>query len=93
MDTRFNTDRTGENNGTDDFKGTKYTRAANFIEFDVNHGSYRAQWYGTEGQDYGIINLFSKNYFLYEGESFTFEGVTVKLTKSGDNDTIQITKN
>ena len=93
VDTRFNTDRTGENNGTDDFKGTKYTRAANFIEFDVNHGSYRAQWYGTEGQDYGIINLFSKNYLLYEGESFTFEGVTVKLTKSGDNDTIQITKN
>jgi hypothetical protein len=92
VDTRFNTDRSGENNGTDDFKGTKYTRAANFIEFNVNHGPYRSQWYSTEGQDFGIINLFSKNYFLYEGESFTFEGVTVKLVKSGDNDTIQISK-
>lgn len=93
VDTRFNTDRTGENNGTDDFKGTKYTRAANFIEFNVNHGAYRSQWYSTEGQDFGIIGLFSKNYFLYEDESFTFEGVTVKLVKSGDNDTIQISKN
>jgi hypothetical protein len=93
VDTRYNTDRTGENNGTDDFKGTKYTRAANYIEFNVNHGAYKMQWYSTEGQDYGIVPLFSLNYFLYEGESFTFEGVTVKLVKSGDNDTIQISKN
>jgi len=93
VDTRYNTDRTGEGNGTDDFKGTKYTRAANYIEFNVNHGGYMMQWYSVEGQDYGVVPLFSKNYFLYEGESFTFENVTVKLTKSGDNDTIQITKN
>jgi hypothetical protein len=92
VDTRYNTDRTGENNGTDDFKGTKYTRAANYIEFNVNHGPYKMQWYSVEGQDYGIVPLFSLNYFLYEGESFTFEGVTVKLVKSGDNDTIQISK-
>jgi len=93
VDTRFNTDRSCEYAGTDDFKGTKCTRAANFIEFNANHGPYMTQWYGTDGRDFGVIALFSKHYLLYENESFTFENVTVKLTKSGDNDTIQITKN
>jgi hypothetical protein len=93
VDTRFATDRSGEGNGTDDFKGTKYTRAANFIEFPLNHGMYRMEWWNyATGESYGIVPQFSLNYFLYEGESFTFEGVTVKLVKSGDNDTIQISK-
>jgi hypothetical protein len=94
VDTRFDTDRSGEYAGVDDFKGVKYTRAANYLEFPFNHGDYRAQRISeSTGEDYGIVPYFSKNYFLYEGESFTFEGVTVKLVKSGDNDTIQISKN
>ena len=93
VDTRFDTDRSGEYAGVDDFKGTKYTRVANYIEFPFNHGDYRAQTFSSQtGEDWGIVPYFSKNYFLYEGESFTFDGVTVKLVKSGDNDTIQITK-
>lgn len=94
VDTRFDTDRSGEYAGVDDFRGIKYTRAANYLEFALNHGDYRAQRYSEQtGEDWGIVPYFSKNYFLYEGESFTFEGVTVKLIRSGDNDTIQITKN
>jgi hypothetical protein len=94
VDTRFDTDRSGEYAGVDDFKGTKYTRAANYLEFPFTHGDYRAERFSNEtGESWGIVPYFSKNYFLYEGESFTFEGVTVKLVKSGDNDTIQISKN
>jgi hypothetical protein len=53
---------------------------------------YKMDWWDwITGNSF--ITAFSKNYFLYEGESFTFEGVTVKLVKSGDNDTIQISKN
>jgi hypothetical protein len=93
VDTRFDTDRSGEYAGVDDFKGIKYTRAANYIEFPFNHGDYRAERFSSQtGESWGIVPYFSKNYFLYEGESFTFEGVTVKLVKSGDNDTIQISK-
>jgi hypothetical protein len=52
------------------------------------------EWFDNKtGASYGLVSRFSLNYFLYEGESFTFEGVTVKLVKSGDNDTIQISKN
>jgi len=93
VDTRFATDRSGEASGKDDGKGTVYTRAANFIEFPLKHGMYVAEWwdYGT-GKSFGVGPRFSMNLFLYEGESFTFEGVTVKLVKSGDNDTIQISK-
>jgi hypothetical protein len=94
VDTRFDTDRSGEYAGVDDFKGIKYTRAANYIEFDFAHGNYMAERFSPQtGESWGIVPYFSKNYFLYEGESFTFEGVTVKLVKSGDNDTIQISKN
>jgi len=94
VDTRFATDRSGEGNGKDDGKGTTYTRVANFIEFPVNHGNYSAEWWDYKtGASYGVTPRFTMNYFLYEGESFTFENVTVKLVKSGDNDTIQITKN
>jgi hypothetical protein len=94
VDTRFATDRSGEGSGKDDGKGTAFTRAANFIEFPLKHDMYRMEWsdYAT-GKSYGIIPRFSMNYFLYEGESFTFDGVTVKLIRSGDNDTIQIKKN
>jgi hypothetical protein len=93
VDTRFDTDRSGEYAGTDDFKGIKFTRAANYIEFPFNHGDYRAERFSPQtGESWGIVPYFNKNYFLYEGESFTFEGVTVKLVKSGDNDTIQISK-
>jgi hypothetical protein len=94
VDTRFDTDRSGEYAGVDDFKGVKYTRAANYLEFPFNHGDYRAERFSNQtGESWGIVPYFSNNYFLYEGESFTFEGVTVKLVKSGDNDTIQISKN
>jgi hypothetical protein len=94
VDTRFATDRSGEGTGKDDFKGTTYTRAANYIEFPLKHGPYIMEWFDwLTGDSYGITPRFSMNYFLYEGESFTFENVTVKLVRSGDNDTIQITKN
>ena len=78
VDTRFATDRSGEGDGTDDFKGTKYTRAANFIEFPLRHGNYMMEWFnGQTGESYGITPRFTMNYFLYEGESFTFEGVKI----------------
>ena len=94
VDTRYATDRTGEYAGTDDGKGVSNTRVANYIEFPLNHSQYMMEWFNSQtGASYGISPRFSMNYFLYEGESFTFEGVTVKLTKSGDNDTIQISKN
>jgi hypothetical protein len=94
VDTRFDTDRSGEYAGVDDFKGIKYTRAANYLEFKVNHGDYKAERFSSEtGESWGMQTYFSKNYFLYEGESFTYEGVNVKLVRSGDNDTIQIKKN
>lgn len=93
VDTRFNTDRTGEYAGKDDGKGINYTRAANFIEFPLNHGSYMMEWFdNTTGASYGITGRYSMNYFLYEGESFTFENVTVKLVRSGDNDIVRIEK-
>ena len=91
VDTRFDTDRTGEYAGVDDFKGTKYTRAANYLEFKFNHGDYRAERFNqATGESWGMQTYFSKNYFLYEGESFSYDGVTVKLVRSGDNDTIEI---
>ena len=94
VDTRYATDRTGEYAGTDDGKGVSNTRVANYIEFPLHHSQYMMEWFnGQTGASYGISPRFSMNYFLYEGESFTFEGVTVKLAKSGDNDTIQISKN
>jgi hypothetical protein len=93
VDTRFDTDRSGEYLGLDDFRGIKYTKAANYLEFKFNHGTYFAERFNPDnGESWGIVPFFSKNYFLYEDESFTFEGVTVKLIKSGDNDTIQISK-
>jgi len=93
VDTRFDTDRSGEYAGVDDFKGVKYTRAANYIEFKFNHGDYRAERFNWEtGESWGMQPYFSKNYFLYQGESLTFEGVTVKLLRSGDNDTIEISR-
>jgi hypothetical protein len=93
VDTRFDTDRSGEYAGVDDFKGVKYTRAANYLEFKVNHGDYKAERFDWEtGKSWGMQTYFSKNYFLYEGESFTYEGVNVKLIRSGDNDTIMVSK-
>ena len=94
VDTRFDTDRSGEYAGLDDFKGIKYTRAANYLEFKFNHGDYKAERFNSAtGESWGLSTYFSKNYFLYEGESFTYEGVTVKLVKSGDNDTVEVRKN
>jgi len=93
VDTRFDTDRSCEYAGTDDFKGTKCTRAANYLEFNFIHGDYRAERFDYQtGKSWGVQSIFSKNYFLYEGESFTFENVKVTLSSSGDNDTVRIEK-
>lgn len=93
VDTRYPTDRSGEGTPKDDLKGTIYTRVANYIEFPLNHGQYVAEWWDwLTGDSYGISPRFTMNYFLYEGESFTFENVKVTLIKSGDNDTIRIDK-
>jgi hypothetical protein len=32
------------------------------------------------------------NYVLYQGESFTTNGIKITLVKSGDNDTVRVTK-
>ena len=93
VDTRFATDRTGEYAGLDDFTGKKYTRAANYLLFPFDHGFYMAERFdGVTGSSWGMQGIFSKNYLLYEGESFTYEGVTVKFVETGDNDTIRIEK-
>jgi len=94
VDTRYATDRTGEYAGKDDGKGVLYTRVANYIEFPLGHSQYMAEWFNWQtGASYGVTPRFTMNYFLFEGARFTFDGITVKLVKSGDNDTIQITKN
>jgi hypothetical protein len=93
VDTRFDTDRSCEYAGTDDFKGTKCTRAANYLQFDLLHGDYRGERFDNQtGKSWGIQTFFTKNYFLYEGESFSFENLRVTMVKSGDNDTIRIEK-
>jgi hypothetical protein len=93
VDTRFDTDRSCEYAGTDDFKGKQCTRAANYLEFDLQHGDYRGERFDyMTGKSWGIQPLFSKNYFLYQGESFSFEGIKVTLSNSGDNDTLILEK-
>ena len=83
IDTNFDTDRSGEWS-LDDGKGVKYSRTANFLQFtQYDHGSY------TPGP---MIDAWSMNYLLYPGENFTYEGVKVSFTISGDNDTLKVEK-
>jgi hypothetical protein len=63
------------------------------LEFDLQHGDYRGERFDyMTGKSWGIQPLFSKNYFLYQGESFSFEGIKVTLSNSGDNDTLILEK-
>jgi hypothetical protein len=39
-----------------------------------------------------MVDAWSMNYLLYPGESFTFEGVKISFTSSGDNDTLKVEK-
>jgi hypothetical protein len=72
----------------------------------VNHGSYESV--GTSHpnprsiyQGVGIINGigvsgdkegWDQDYFMYQGESITYEGIKISLLSTGDNDTIRIEK-
>jgi len=83
IDTNFDTDRSGEWS-LDDGKGIKYSRTANFLQFtQYDHGRY------TPGP---MVDAWPMNYLLYPGESFTYEGVKVSFTASGDNDTLKVEK-
>lgn len=72
----------------------------------VNHGPYQSVGEphpnpGREYQGVGVINGigvagdkegWDQNYFMYQGESITYEGIKISLLSTGDNDTIRIEK-
>ena len=72
----------------------------------VNHGPYESVGAphpnpGREYQGVGIINGigvsgdkegWDQDYFMYQGESITYEGIKISLLSTGDNDTIRIEK-
>ncbi|CAN2226008.1 hypothetical protein MCEMRE191_01340 [Candidatus Nanopelagicaceae bacterium] len=72
----------------------------------VNHGPYESVGTphpnpGNMYQGVGIINGigvsgdkegWDQNYFMYQGESVTYEGIKISLSSTGDNDTIRIEK-
>jgi hypothetical protein len=72
----------------------------------VNHGPYES-WGephpnpGNEYRGVGVINGigvsgdkegWDQNYFMYQGESITYEGIKISLIGTGDNDTVRIEK-
>ena len=73
---------------------------------DVDHGPYQSVGAphpnpGNMYQGVGIINGigvsgdkegWDQNYFMYQGESITYEGIKISLLSTGDNDTIRIEK-
>ena len=72
----------------------------------VFHGPYQSVGAphpnpGREYEGVGIINGigvsgdkegWDQNYFMYQGESVTYEGIKISLLSTGDNDTIRIEK-
>ena len=70
----------------------------------VNHGPYESVGAphpnpGGEYQGVGIINGigvsgdkegWDQDYFMYQGESITYEGIKISLLSTGDNDTIRL---
>jgi hypothetical protein len=72
----------------------------------VDHGPYQSVGAphpnpGNMYQGVGIINGigvsgdkegWDQNYFMYQGESITYEGIKISLLSTGDNDTIRIEK-
>ena len=72
----------------------------------VNHGPYESVGAphpnpGREYQGVGIINGigvsgdkegWDQDYFLYQGESITYEGIKITFISTGDNDTVRIEK-
>jgi hypothetical protein len=70
---------------------------------NVNHGPYESVGSphpnpGREYQGVGIINGigvsgdkegWDQDYFMYQGESITYEGIKISLLSTGDNDTIR----
>ena len=72
----------------------------------VNHGPYQSVGAphpnpGNMYQGVGIINGigvsgdkegWDQDYFMYQGESVTYEGIKVSFLSTGDNDTIRIEK-
>jgi hypothetical protein len=83
VNTNFDTDRSGEWM-TDDGKGIKYTRTANYLEFtQYNHGLYT----NTKSSP-----AWSLNYLLKKGEHFTYRGIRIDLVSTGINDTIKLSR-
>jgi len=72
----------------------------------VNHGPYESVGTplpnpGLEYQGVGVINGvgvsgdkegWDQNYFMYKGESITYEGIKISVLSTGDNDTVRIEK-
>lgn len=89
VDTRYDVDRSGENNGQDDGKGGRYTRYANYVPMtSLGHSSMQLPRQ-SDGVGYLQFEL-DLNYVMFPGENFVFEGVKVSLLRGGDNDTIRI---
>jgi hypothetical protein len=72
----------------------------------VNHGPYESwgELHPNPGNEYrgvGVINGigvsgdkegWDQNYFMYQGESITYEGIKISLISTADNDTVRIEK-
>jgi hypothetical protein len=71
---------------------------------NVNHGQHQPQGTpikGFENAGFGLVNGvgvasdqsgWDLNYFMYQGESITFDGVKISLVSTGDNDIVEIIK-
>ena len=76
------------------------TRFANYLlNSATNHGKLvnRRPWEeidknGVRTTGWVTEPTWDLNYVLYQGESFTTNGIKISLVKSGDNDTVRITK-
>lgn len=76
------------------------TRFANYLlNSATNHGKLvnRRPWEeidknGVRTTGWVTEPTWDLNYVLYQGESFTTNGIKIALVKSGDNDTVRITK-
>ena len=69
-----------------------------------DHGTYESIGTPLGNSKYegiGIVNgigiagdkeNWDLNYFMYQGESITYEGVKISLLSTGDNDTVEISR-
>ena len=81
VDTKRDTDRSGEGSG-DDYRGTRYSRTATYFQFEK---------YKIEKEVVGNTR-FESNFLLKEGEFFEYENLKITFSKSDYNDTIEVRK-